>query len=331
MPKGSVRVLPRQSLGVAAAFLAVYIIWGSTYFAIRIAVGTIPPLLMAGVRFLIAGTLMYGWLRLRGAPRPTPRQWGSAIILGLLLLVMGNGGVTLAEQLGVPSGVAAVLVAMVPLYMALIAWALPGGKRPTLLMSLGLLGGFAGVALLLWPSQVGGSPVTPAAGIILVGSFCWALGSLYSRTAPQPKNPLVGTGMEMLAGGVLLTAMGLATGEGSRFDPGKFSMSSLLAFGFLIIFGSIVAFSAYIWLLRVVSPTRVSTYAYVNPVVAVFLGASFGGEAINARMLIAMAIILSAVVVITLGSAAQARIRANIAARSEVAVPSEEPATTISR
>jgi drug/metabolite transporter (DMT)-like permease len=291
---------PKLALQIAAAFLAVYIIWGSTYFAIKVAIQTMPPLLMAGVRFLIAGALVFGWLLLRGAARPKLVHWRSALLLGGLLLFAGNGGVTWAEQV-IPSGLAALIVAMVPIYVALLDWIRPGGSRPSVLRIVGLVIGFVGVALLIGPLATGGfSPALFAACVPLIGSLCWAAGTLYARSAQLPANPLVGTGMEMLVGGVLLTGAGLLLGEGSQIHPEKFSLDSLLAFGFLVIFGSIVAFTSYIWLLGKVNPGRVSTYAYVNPVVAVFLGWAFASEAVTGRTLIAAAVILLAVMIITL-------------------------------
>ena len=300
---------PRLALQIVAAFLAVYIIWGSTYFAIKVAIQTIPPFLMAGARFLVAGALVFGWLLLRGAARPKLVHWRSALILGGLLLFAGNGGVTWAERY-IPSGLAALIVAMVPIYVALLDWLRPGGVRPTALRIVGLVIGFAGVALLIGPLATGGfSPALFAAFVPLVGSLCWAAGTLYARSAKLPSNPLVGTGMEMLLGGVLLTALGLALGEGSQIHPENFSLDSLLAFGFLVIFGSIIAFTSYIWLLGKVNPGRVSTYAYVNPVVAVFLGWAFAGEEVTGRTLIAAAVILLAVMIITISPNRQREVK----------------------
>jgi drug/metabolite transporter (DMT)-like permease len=300
---------PRLALQIVAAFLAVYIIWGSTYFAIKVAIQTIPPFLMAGFRFLVAGALVFGWLLLRGAARPKLVHWRSALILGGLLLFAGNGGVTWAEQY-IPSGLAALIVATVPIYVALLDWIRPGGARPSVLRIVGLTIGFAGVALLIGPLATGGfSPALFAAFVPLVGSLCWAAGTLYARSAKLPSNPLVGTGMEMLVGGVLLTAVGLALGEGSQIHPENFSLNSLLAFGFLVIFGSIIAFTSYIWLLGKVNPGRVSTYAYVNPVVAVFLGWAFANEAVTGRTLIAAAVILLAVMIITISPNRQREVK----------------------
>jgi drug/metabolite transporter (DMT)-like permease len=283
---------PRLALQIGAAFLAVYIIWGSTYFAIKVAIQTMPPLLMAGARFLVAGALVFGWLLLRGAARPKLVHWRSALILGGLLLFMGNGGVTWAEQV-IPSGLAALIVAMVPIYVALLDWVRPGGARPGVLR-------IAGLVLIGPLATAGFSPALFAAFVPLIGSLCWAAGTLYARSAKLPTNPLVGTGMEMLVGGVLLTGAGLLLGEGGQIHPEKFSLDSVLAFAFLVIFGSIVAFTSYIWLLGKVNPGRVSTYAYVNPVVAVFLGWAFASEEVTGRTLIAAAVILLAVMIITL-------------------------------
>jgi drug/metabolite transporter (DMT)-like permease len=314
-----------QPLRIVAAFAAVYLIWGSTYFAIAIAIDAMPPFLMAGVRFLLAGGIVYVWLRLRGSARPTWSHWGSALVIGGLLLVGGNGGVVFAEQY-IPSGLAALLVAMVPIYMALLDWLRPGGRRPTALVALGLVFGFAGIFLLIGPDALvgGGASYFPWILIPLFGSLCWAMGSLYSRSAKLPAAPLMGTALEMLAGGALLLILGLATGEAQQVNPDKFTVEALLAFGFLVVFGSIVAFSAYIWLLRTVSPARVSTYAYVNPVVALFLGSAFRGEPITSRTLVAAAVILVAVAVITGAQAARSprsHARPEASAESQPAAP----------
>ena len=314
----------RQGLRVVAAFIAVYTIWGSTYLAIAIAITALPPFLMAGARFLLAGGLLYSWLRLRGAGRPTWSQWGSAFIIGGLLLVGGNGAVVFAEQV-LPSGLAALLVAMVPIYIALLDWLRPHGNRPTALGALGLIFGFAGVFLLIGPDGMSGATYFPWVLIPLVGSLAWAAGSLYSRSAKLPAVPLMGTAMEMLAGGVLLAILSGATGEFGQVNPNAFSLDAFLAFGFLVIFGSIVAFSAYIWLLRTVSPARVSTYAYVNPVVALFLGWAFHGEPITARTIAAAVVILMAVAIIT-GAQARKKAAPEVTSAEPVAAPEAPPA-----
>ncbi len=313
----------RTAVPVVAAFAAVYVIWGSTYFAIALAITALPPFLMAGARFLLAGGIVYAWLRLRGAQRPSWAEWGAALVIGGLLLVGGNGAVVFAEQY-IPSGLAALVVAMVPIYIALLDWLRPGGRRPTALVALGLVFGFAGIFLLIGPDALGGgTSYFPWILIPLVGSLSWAIGSLYSRSAKLPAVPLMGTALEMLAGGALLLILGLATGEATQVNPDKFSVSGFLAFGFLVVFGSIVAFSAYIWLLRTVSPSRVSTYAYVNPVVALFLGSAFRGEPITPRTILAAAVILVAVAIITGAQAAKPRLQAEA---PEIAVPEASPA-----
>ena len=284
---------------IIAAFAAVYLIWGSTYLAIRFAIETLPPFLMAGTRFLIAGALVYGWLRLRGATRPSLPQWRAAAIVGGLLLLGGNGLVVWAEQ-WVPSGVAAVLVATVAFWMVLADWLRPGGTRPGAGIVLGLVIGFAGIGLLVGPGDwAGGGVDLLGAGALVVASCSWAMGSIYSRGAPLPRSPLLATGMEMLTGGALLCLAGVLLGEVGEVDPQLFSTRSLLAFAYLIVFGSLIGFSAYIWLLGVVTPAKVATYAYVNPMVAVLLGWALAGEVITARMVAAVVIIVGAVAVIT--------------------------------
>ncbi len=287
---------------VVAAFAAVYLVWGSTYLAIRYAIETLPPLSMAGVRFTIAGGLMYAYLRLRGESAPSPRQWRSAAVVGGLLLLGGNGGVVLAER-SVPSGIVALLVAMVPLWMVLMEWARRGGTRPTKRTVLGLFVGFAGMVLLVGPGELAGGGAVDPGGVALVtfGSLSWAFGSIWSRGADLPRSPFVATGMEMLAGGALLFLAGGLRGEWASVDPSTFSAVSLGAFAYLVAFGSLVGFTAYIWLLRIASPARVSTYAYVNPVVAVFLGWAIAGEPVTLRVLLAAGVIVAAVAVITTG------------------------------
>lgn len=293
-----------QCLRLVAAFGAVYLIWGSTYLAIRLAIDTLPALTMAGVRFVIAGTLLYGWARWRGArqgvSRPSAIHWRSAVILGGLMLLGGNGGVTWAEQ-RVPTGLVALLIGSVPLWMAVLEMARRGGSRPGGRTALGLLLGFGGVAWLVGPATWSGGPGVDllGAGAVLVGALAWAAGSLYSRQAPLPAAMFMGTAMEMLAGGVLLLLAGGLMGEWQRLDLAAVSPRSLLAVAYLVVFGSIVAFTAYLWLLRNTTPARVSTYAYVNPLVAVFLGWAVLGEMLTAQILLAAMVILAGVVLIT--------------------------------
>ncbi len=294
---------------VLLAFLAVYVIWGSTYLAIRFAIETIPPFLMAGVRFVVAGSVLFIWARMRGAAQPTIGQWRSTAIVGLLLLVGGNGGVVWAEQL-VPSGLTALLVATVPLWMVLLEWIGPGGGRPTRTVAAGIGIGFVGVAILVGPGELAGAErIDPRGAVVLIGaSLAWATGSLYSRRASLPPAPLLGAGMHMLTGGAALLVLGLLSGEVARVELGQISARSSLALAYLIVFGALVGFTAYIWLLRATAPTRVATYAYVNPVVAVVLGWALADEPLGPRVLLAAATIVAAVAVIT---SARARVPAS--------------------
>ncbi|HEU4827727.1 MAG TPA: EamA family transporter [Gemmatimonadales bacterium] len=284
---------------LVAAFAAIYIIWGSTYLAIRVAIETIPPFLMAGARFLTAGALLYGWARMRGVQRPSAASWRAAAILGAFFLLLGNGGVVWAEQ-RVPSGIAAVLVALLPIWTAIIEWIRPPGKRPTAGVTAGLITGFAGVALLLAPGVGSGAQVDLVGGLVLIlASLSWAYAGVISKGLPLPESAVLSSGMQMLAGGALLTLAGLVTGEPGRIALDAVSLRSGAAFLYLIVFGSLVGFSAFAWLLRVSTPGRVATYAYVNPIVAVFLGWLILGEPLAARDIAAAAIIVGGVVLIT--------------------------------
>lgn len=285
---------------VAVAFLAVYLIWGSTYLVIRYAIETLPPFYMAGTRFILAGALLFAWTRWRGLPMPTRIHWRSAVIVGGLMLMGGNGIVTWAEQY-IVSSVAAVLVATVPLWIGLFEWLRPSGKYPGHQVVLGLLLGFSGVVLLIGPSNISGSSSDQLIGMIAVvfATMFWASGSLYSREAPLPDAPLTSVSMEMLGGGAVLMVLGFLSGETAKLDLGGVSLTSLAALGYLVIFGSMIAFTAYIWLLKNVPPARAATYAYVNPVIAVFLGWSIGNETITSLMLVAASMIIGSVVMIT--------------------------------
>jgi drug/metabolite transporter (DMT)-like permease len=291
------------------ALIALYIVWGSTYLAIRFAVETIPPFLMAGTRFLISGLILYIWRRLAGDPAPTLRQWRSAAIMGLLLLLGGNGVVSWAEQ-HVPSGIAALMVASIPLWMAVIDAVRPGGSKPDRRIVLGLLIGFGGLALLVTATR-GLSPAdnldTVAILALVLAAFLWSLGSVYSRDAEMPKSSLMGTGIEMLAGAAGLFIAGTISGELQALDFAAIRPASLLGLGYLVAFGSLIGFVAYAWLLRNAPLSLVSTYAYVNPVIAIFLGAWLGSEFINAQIIIAALVIIGSVVVINLSR--QSRIR----------------------
>lgn len=281
------------------AFAAVYIVWGSTYLAIRFGVESIPPFMMAGTRFVIAGFFMYGWARLRGAKSPTLTEWRSAAIIGTLLLFVGNGGVTWAEQ-KVPSGITALLIATVPMWIVMLDWLLHGSERPRPGVIVGLLVGLLGVFMLIGPEQLLGHDRIDlgGVGVLMVACVSWAFGSLYSRKAVLPASPLLTTSMEMVSGGAVLYVVAAFTGEFQRFSPENVSVRSWLSLGYLSVFGSIIAFTAYVWLLRVVHASRVATYAYVNPVIAIVLGWSLAGEEFTMQMLLAAAIIIVAVALI---------------------------------
>jgi drug/metabolite transporter (DMT)-like permease len=283
---------------ILLAFAAVYLLWGSTYLAIRFGVETIPPFLMAGVRHLTAGLLLFGWLRLRGARWPERRHWKSAALIGGLMLLGGNGLVSWAEQ-RVPSGLAALIVASVPIWMTVFD-GLMHRQRPHGVVIAGLMIGLAGIALLVAPGRfAGGTHVDPVgAAVLLTAALLWAIGSLWSRRVPLPSSTLLATAMEMVAGGMILLLAAGITGEWSGFSAAAVSTRSLLALGYLIVAGSLLGFSAYIFLLGATTPARVSTYAYVNPVVAVLLGWAIAGEPVTPRSLLAAAVIVGAVALI---------------------------------
>jgi len=286
---------------VCAAFAAIYVIWGSTYLAIAVAIETMPPFLMAGVRFLIAGGLVYGWARLaKKLERPTAVQWRSALIIGGLMLLGGNGGVVWSEQ-RVASGVAAIIVATVPIWVVLINWLRPRGVRPAWADFVGVTLGFIGLLTLVDPTAVESVGKVDRVGIavLALGSLSWSLGTIFAHQVERPKSPIVSVGMEMFCGGMLLSLAALVHGDWGRVEVTQFSLRSVVALLYLLIFGSIVAFTAYMWLLRVSTPSRVATYAYVNPIVAVLLGWMFRDEPVTPRMIVAMVIILSGVVMIT--------------------------------
>ena len=295
---GKRRIDPFQ-LRIILAFAAIYIIWGSTYLAIRFAVETIPPFIMAGMRFVIAGGVMYAWARLSGVKKPLFIEWRSAAIIGVALLLFSNGGVTWSEQ-RVASGIAALIVATVPLWIVLMQWLLHNGSPPSRRMAAGLVIGFCGVLWLIGPDQLLGHRTIDLTGVavLLVACFSWSNGSLYARKAKLPSSQILATAMEMICGGVALLSAGLLTGEFHHFDPFAVSMKSSLSLAYLVVFGSIIGFTAYVWLLRNAAPTRVATYAYVNPVIAIALGAIFAGEQINSQILVSAATIIFAIVLI---------------------------------
>jgi drug/metabolite transporter (DMT)-like permease len=284
------------------AFAIVYLVWGSTYLGIRYAIETIPPLLMAGSRFLFAGTILFVISLWRTKERPKLIHWRTAAIIGFLLLFCGNGGVTIAEQ-RVASGMAALLITSEPLYIVLLNWLRPRGTRPTKHEIFGVVLGFGGVALLLAP-QLNGAVVAGSnlwgSLLILFAALAWAIGSLYGIRAPSVKDRPMGNGMIMLVGGSLMLLAGFAGGEGAQIHVQQISATSIAAWAYLSLFGSLAAFSAFVFLMQNTTPTKASTYAFVNPIVAVLLGWSIAGEPLDARSLIAIVIIVGAVMLITI-------------------------------
>lgn len=289
-------------LNTIMAFAAIYVIWGSTYLAIRFAVETLPPFLMLAARFGVAGLLLYGWLRLRGYTRPPRQEWIGSTAVGGLLLVGGTGAVAWAEQ-WIPSGLAALIVAIVPMWMVLLDWVRPDGRPPTAPVVAGLVLGLAGVVLLVGPVELGGGGRMQylGAAAVVAGTVSWATGSVFGSSFRVPSVPRMAAALQMTMGGALLLTVGTLRGEWSRFDPAGVSMRSGLSLLYLIVFGSIIAFAAYVYLLRVSTPARVGSYAYVNPVVAVFLGWALADEPVTGRTLLAAAVIITGVVLIVSG------------------------------
>src|SRR5581483_1560564 len=283
------------------AFAALYIVWGSTYLGIRFAIESIPPFLMAGSRFLLAGVIMFAIAWSQGAYKATWANWRVSLIVGACLLLAGNGGVTIAEQY-IDSGLAALIVAIVPIYIVILGWMTGTAPKPAPIIWLGLIGGFAGVGVLLGPalrfSSSDGRHPAIGMSILLVSSFIWSAGSLYSRSAKHAPSPFLTAAQQMLCGGVLLLLAGFLTGELRSFHPRSITMLSLVSFVYLIVIGAVVGYTAYIWLLRHCEPAKVATYAYVNPIVAVLLGAGFAGEKLSIRVLIAAALIIGSVAIV---------------------------------
>ena len=289
---------------VWVALLALYIVWGSTYLAIRFAVETLPPFFHAGMRFLVSGIILLVWRRMAGDPVPTKSQWRSTAIVGVTLLLGGNGLVAFAEQ-RVPSGIAALMVGMSPLWLVLFEALRRGGTKPNWQGILGLLIGFGGVFLLIGPENFNGSSTTQFDTLgtiaLLMASLLWSMGSIFSKTTDMPKSSLLATGMEMAAGSVALFIVSAASGELHGFSLASVSIRSWSGLAYLITFGSLVGFVSYGWLLQNAPISLVSTYAYVNPVVAVFLGSWLADETITPRILLAAGIIIGSVIVINIG------------------------------
>ncbi len=290
---------PPTRVSILIAFGALYLIWGSTYLGILFAIRTIPPLLMAGSRYLAAGLILYFVARMQGAKRPPLITWRSAAIIGACLLLGGNGGVTISEKF-IDSGLAAVMVATVPIYIVLLSWASGLAPRPSTPVMIGLAGGFIGVGILMAPSLhfVANQTRRPGIGmiILLCSSFIWSAGSLYSRRANNADSPFLAAGQQMICGGALLLLAGLIAREG--FDWHTVSAISIWSWIYLVFIGAIIGFSAYIYLLRHCDPAKVATYAYVNPIVAVILGTLFAGETLSMRAVIAAALIVGSVAIV---------------------------------
>lgn len=281
---------------IAIAFFAVYVFWGMTYLAMRVAVEEIPPYLMAGGRFVLAGGVLYAWARRRGDPAPALQQWRAAAVVGGFLLLGGNASVAWAEQ-RVPSGLAALLVGVMPIWMVSLEW-LHRGSRPSKQVVAGLLLGAVGVGLLVLPQDGGNGMDLLGAAVLILAAASWAWGSVISKSAPLPTSPFLATSMEMIAGGVLCLLIGALSGELREFSFPAVSARAALAWLYLVVFGSLVAFTAYIWLLGVTSIAKVGTYAYVNPVVAVLLGWAVLGEPVTLRTVLAATVILLGVALV---------------------------------
>jgi len=288
-----------------AAFAIIYFVWGSTYLAIRVGVREVPPFLLAGLRFLFAGLVLYGWMIARGERWPSARQWISVLLLAVLIFLFDYGLLFWAEQ-RVPSGIAAVILATIPVFIALAEITLLGTQRLTVRLSAALLIGIAGVAVLMSGSlgaslRIAGAPIDRAGAVaLIVSAISWSIAVVLTRKLPLPESKVMNSGAQMLAGGVLLLLAAGALGEFRHFHPAAVSAAAWLALLYLSVAGSIIGFTAYVWLIHHESPTKVGTYAYVNPVVAVLLGYFLGGEPLGARTVLGTLLVLVSVLVITI-------------------------------
>src|SRR5215470_2661341 len=298
LPETSASIPTNRTL-VLLSFASVYILWGSTYYAMRVGVESVPPYLLAGIRHLAVGLAFYPVVRFTTREKPTLPQWRTAFIVGCLLLAIGNGTVCWAEQT-VPSGIAALLVATVSLWMVLVDWLRPGGIRPAPRVIAGFLLGFAGMALLVGPKHLGNSErIEPIGAFALIGaSLAWASGSIFSRHHPLPRSPLLSMAMQALSGGTMLCLFAILSGETRNFHLAQVTRRSWLGLLYLIIFGSALGFSAYVYILKHSTAAHVATYAFVNPVVALFLGWFLAAEPLTLRTLLASTIILTAVILV---------------------------------
>lgn len=286
------------ALQLALGFGAIYLIWGSTYLGIRYAVETIPPLMMMGIRHSVAGLLVYAWARRTGVPAPQWKQWRFAAIAGALLFLGGHGLLAWAEQ-RVPSGLAALLCATLPLWTVLLAYVDGTERKLGFKAWTGILLGFAGVAVLIGPDALTQHLDVLAAAAAIASALVWVMGTAYTRRVAMPSSKILSAAMQMISGGALLLILGWLSGEARHFQLASLTLRSVAALAYLIVFGSIVAFTVYTWLVSVSSPSRLSTYAYVNPVIAVFLGWAVAGEALGVRTIAATAIIVAGVILVT--------------------------------
>jgi drug/metabolite transporter (DMT)-like permease len=302
---GSVHgIEPPSKASILLGFAAIYLIWGSTYLGIRVAIETMPPLLMAGMRFAVAGVLLFGYLIARGSPWPNAAQWRNQIVAGLFLLLGGNAVVSWAE-LRTPSGITCLILGASPVFLVLLDWGRPGGKRPTAVLVAGVAVGIVGVALLVGPGAIPAGARPPLIDVlaIVLSSLSWWIGSLYLKHTKSGTSLIMASAMQMLSASVSMLVVGWILGEGKGFHFVDVSLRSWAAFAYLVVAGSLVAFSVYVWLLEHSTPAKVSTYAYVNPVVALVLGWAILGEPMNLRMALATVIIIGAVAIITIGKA----------------------------
>lgn len=293
-------VAQRNRTRILLAFAAVYVLWGSTYLFIKYAIETIPPFMLGASRFVVSGGILYALARWRGAPKPTSAELRLAGITGVLMLGLGNGGVMLAEKT-VPSGVVALIVSSVPIWVVLIDWLRPKGVRPRKAMFAGLALGVVGMVILIGPRAIIGEGNIDEIGtlILLVGSVSWSIGTLMTRWSTRPGSPLVFAALQMLSASAAMAIMSLVTGDWREFTWGGMSSLSAFSFWYLVIAGSIIGYTAYVYLLGVVSAAKASTYAYVNPIIAVVLGWLFANEPLGARTILAAAVILGGVAIIT--------------------------------
>ena len=287
---------------ILLAFATIYFVWGSTFLAIRVGVREVPPFLLAAIRFTIAGVVLYAWMRLKGIPAPTRREWASATLLGAIIFLMDYGALFWAEQ-RVPSGIAAVVLATIPVFIAVLDIAFLRTHRLTIRLAGALLLGLAGVAVLMNNSvSLGEAPVDHLGALaLLVASVSWSVATILTRKLPLPTSKAMSSAAQMLTGGVQLFILAGLVGETRGFRFASVSTETWIALAYLIVAGSLAGFTAYVWLLHYESPTRVGTYAYVNPVVAVAVGYFFGGETVGPRTLLGTALILVSVISINLG------------------------------